>query len=575
MTRLAEGMALTHELTEAEAAWGMLSADDDLGPWARLTLGDRLLPDGGIAGTLPLEKDGEVIGVLQASSYYDLPPGYCDDDPIGQGMVAQFLVGPDGWLAGYQPGDMLALRFSRGAIHLSRHDGDLVAGKGTEIFRNAAAEAARDTLEQFGDGSADLYVTPIDELLQRLLEEEPGIFQEPEPPLRAALGEAGLEAFGGNFGVRGTPWNVTSTRNLARGETTRAITALGILLSDSPDPKEILGNLVFSPGVVGFVSAEIEYRTLHGFSFAAAVAGLREAARTPLEHVAALFCAARAAEGAGDSASASDLVREVLFLQPLFKEALLDAAEYALCRGDVQAADRYLSKAGDHYAATDTRRTLAPLLAAPKAKVGRNEPCPCGSGKKHKQCCLGRQSSHPLPARAKVLYQLLVVHAQRPAYGETFGRLITRADVSGSTAMYCVDLMISAGGAAERFLRTRGDWLAAGERELIESWQRVPVSLHEITEVRRGSGLMVRVLPDGEPFLVEDRLLSQSPLQGVKLVLGRALPDGETFRFLSIPVFLKPAKRDSVLKALAKEHPPVHELALLAKASHPGIRIGE
>ncbi|MGL6311367.1 SEC-C metal-binding domain-containing protein [Aeromonas sp. 96A] len=22
------------------------------------------------------------------------------------------------------------------------------------------------------------------------------------------------------------------------------------------------------------------------------------------------------------------------------------------------------------------------------AKVGRNEPCPCGSGKKYKQCCL-------------------------------------------------------------------------------------------------------------------------------------------------------------------------------------------
>jgi preprotein translocase subunit SecA len=26
-------------------------------------------------------------------------------------------------------------------------------------------------------------------------------------------------------------------------------------------------------------------------------------------------------------------------------------------------------------------------LAAPHAKVGRNEPCPCGSGKKYKKCC--------------------------------------------------------------------------------------------------------------------------------------------------------------------------------------------
>ncbi|MBI3845321.1 MAG: SEC-C domain-containing protein [Planctomycetes bacterium] len=27
-----------------------------------------------------------------------------------------------------------------------------------------------------------------------------------------------------------------------------------------------------------------------------------------------------------------------------------------------------------------------PITAAPK--VGRNDPCPCGSGKKHKRCCL-------------------------------------------------------------------------------------------------------------------------------------------------------------------------------------------
>lgn len=26
------------------------------------------------------------------------------------------------------------------------------------------------------------------------------------------------------------------------------------------------------------------------------------------------------------------------------------------------------------------------------AKVGRNDPCPCGSGKKHKQCCLQKKS---------------------------------------------------------------------------------------------------------------------------------------------------------------------------------------
>ena len=34
------------------------------------------------------------------------------------------------------------------------------------------------------------------------------------------------------------------------------------------------------------------------------------------------------------------------------------------------------------------RQGPAPRKSTPK--VGRNDPCPCGSGKKYKQCCLGK-----------------------------------------------------------------------------------------------------------------------------------------------------------------------------------------
>ena len=30
------------------------------------------------------------------------------------------------------------------------------------------------------------------------------------------------------------------------------------------------------------------------------------------------------------------------------------------------------------------------LGEAAERKIGRNEPCPCGSGKKYKKCCLGK-----------------------------------------------------------------------------------------------------------------------------------------------------------------------------------------
>jgi hypothetical protein len=36
---------------------------------------------------------------------------------------------------------------------------------------------------------------------------------------------------------------------------------------------------------------------------------------------------------------------------------------------------------------------FAPTYVRQAPKVGRNEPCPCGSGKKYKKCCLGNLES--------------------------------------------------------------------------------------------------------------------------------------------------------------------------------------
>ena len=45
------------------------------------------------------------------------------------------------------------------------------------------------------------------------------------------------------------------------------------------------------------------------------------------------------------------------------------------------------SRARDLAPARGLRPAAAPAIAATRAKVGRNEPCPCGSGKKYKKCC--------------------------------------------------------------------------------------------------------------------------------------------------------------------------------------------
>lgn len=50
-------------------------------------------------------------------------------------------------------------------------------------------------------------------------------------------------------------------------------------------------------------------------------------------------------------------------------------------------------------AAPPPPRPLTPRLTLPrkpegKQKVGRNDPCPCGSGKKFKQCCMKKQGAY-------------------------------------------------------------------------------------------------------------------------------------------------------------------------------------
>mgnify|MGYP003291732256 CR=1 FL=1 len=71
----------------------------------------------------------------------------------------------------------------------------------------------------------------------------------------------------------------------------------------------------------------------------------------------------------------------------LLVSLILVVGLFAGC-GTTDAAAKAES-APDYYAATGLYYTCLDLQAkVPEGiKVGRNEPCPCGSGKKYKKCC--------------------------------------------------------------------------------------------------------------------------------------------------------------------------------------------
>jgi hypothetical protein len=49
------------------------------------------------------------------------------------------------------------------------------------------------------------------------------------------------------------------------------------------------------------------------------------------------------------------------------------------------------------------------MSGASRKKIGRNEPCPCGSGSKYKFCCLKRKPALPLSQRLLIAVIAVVV----------------------------------------------------------------------------------------------------------------------------------------------------------------------
>lgn len=260
--------------------------------------------------------------------------------------------------------------------------------------------------------------------------------------------------------------------------------------------------------------------------------------RTDLAWSAALLLVrARMAEGAGDTDRARTLTEQCLTLAPALRPAVRDAAEYALCAGDWVRAHELARSIADDAVAEPLLHPLQPLLAPPATagRVPRNQPCPCGSGRKYKTCCQASdraQAVHPLPERAPALYAMLATYAQRGGFDHYLDRLLACALGAPSAAGLCTDTLIFDHGAGAAFLAARGHLLRGDERELLRTWLTTPLDLYEVTWVRPGERLKLRSLTGGAGQLEQrDRMFSLSVVR-LDLVVARFLTDGTRLRAL-------------------------------------------
>jgi hypothetical protein len=191
-------------------------------------------------------------------------------------------------------------------------------------------------------------------------------------------------------------------------------------------------------------------------------------------------------------------------------------------------------------------------------KIGRNDPCPCGSGKKYKNCCLAKQAT---PSQS--LYYLRLSEA----YNRLMDRLLPYAlqkfgngvlDVAMEEFLLWPDPEDdSVGGALDRFGTIFLPWLLFNweydssssevnllgpegrtaaelyaqehrkrldplELKLIESVNRKPFTFFEVERVDRGKGMRLKNVFQGSNIDVEERSGSEYVKPG-DLVFGRAL----------------------------------------------------
>ena len=185
-------------------------------------------------------------------------------------------------------------------------------------------------------------------------------------------------------------------------------------------------------------------------------------------------------------------------------------------------------------------------------KLGRNDPCPCGSGKKYKHCCLKAEQDFSADDTAeavpKVLGWLLNAHekAAREALDDGFFGSLDEDEIArlqelpdetyGMIMLNAMEWLLADGiidvkgedcRVRDLLFGKGGPLLLAEQRNWLEALTSRPIRLYEIKEVIPGQSLLLQDLlsPDSAPLLVHEKAGSRSA-QPYDLIGARVVPYG-------------------------------------------------
>ena len=250
-------------------------------------------------------------------------------------------------------------------------------------------------------------------------------------------------------------------------------------------------------------------------------------------------------------------------------EALASGAPTYRFRGarQVQFLREILSEAKKYAHLVGERLPLEEhkLLQKTPKKIGRNDPCPCGSGKKYKNCCLReekapKEQTSVTPAEERV--ERLIwgfIYKKAKSDLKTFVanflegmKPLQEKDQSdqsflknkfllelGNLLFFYFGRVSSGRNILEEFLRLKGKNLSLEEQSIVKGYLQTYLSLFELIETDQKCWITLKDLLTEKEYRVKDfRAATSYPLG--EFVLGHVVNVGPYFRFGKIGITIPP-----------------------------------
>jgi len=537
-----DGTVFTHRLTEAEIDRGEVAFTPDL-----------TVVDWAIESDPLLEGEGR----LELRSGGDR-----GERPVAGDFA---FAGPEAWLDGFATGDLIGFRRVGRRIRVERVE-DPGAG---ESEAAAIAEAFATLVDEPGIGE------DVPALLMQAIvaDEELRLFRSPVVPITDLLPAAGLENRGELVGPIGAEFeDIGAVRrrqriddlagrmgfeDCCRQAFDRVLSGwAGFTPADRPGRGPLLHALAHGAVAPALASYSIEFghsttASLDEFAAYLAEQGGPDAA-------AAEFLRGVHAEEEDDALAAEAHYQAAVHQDPGYNPAARQLSRYRLDRGQGLEALKLLRRGGVPEDSPDAAY-LAQLFE--RRGTGRNEPCPCGSGKKFKACCL---VDPQLTAAERIDFltrRIIDFMTTGSRQGDLFGLALSAASdvedddelVQGMGEMvhdpFILDVALFEGGGLEEYLEVRGPLLTEEDRATLEGWAGSPRALYEVVEARPGEGMTLRDTRTGGREHVTEVLGSQGRSPG-DLLLGRVVTVGDTRQLIGHVLAIDLRQRDSLLRLL-------------------------